>query len=80
MARKHFIHMGKHKPIRSSWSSMDAGAYSRSYEPEDRPEFKCFVTGQQEAMQAAYDARVEAQARHERVLLLKQKMLDKGLL
>ena len=79
MARKTVIPMGKHKPLGSSWQAMDM-AYSRVYEPEQKPEFRCFVTGQKDAMQAAYDAHKQAQARHERLLLLKQKMLDKGLL
>lgn len=79
MTKRKPIHLGTYS-IRSSWASMDTGAYSRSYEPEVRPEFQCFVTGQKDAMQAAYDAHVEARERHEHVLLLKQKMLDKGLL
>ena len=51
------IDMGRHKPVQSSWRSMDTLAYSRSYEPEVRPEFRCFVTGQQANMQAAYEQR-----------------------
>jgi hypothetical protein len=51
------IDMGRHKPVQSSWRSMDTLAYSRSYEPEVRPEFRCFVTGQQAAAQAAYEQR-----------------------
>ena len=51
------IDMGRHKPVKSSWRSMDTLAYSRSYEPEVRPEFRCFVTGQQANMQAAYEQR-----------------------
>ena len=51
------IDMGRHKPVGSSWRSMDTLAYSRSYEPEVRPEFRCFVTGQQANMQAAYEQR-----------------------
>lgn len=80
MARQFITPMGKHKPVRSSWAAMDTQAFSRSYEPESRPEFRVYVTGQADAMQAAYDAKVREQARYERVLLLKQKMLDKGLL
>ena len=55
MAKRHIIPMGKHKPVRSSWAAMDTGAYSRSYEPETRPEYQCFVTGQQANMIASYD-------------------------
>ena len=51
------IDMGRHKPVQSSWRSMDTLAYSRSYEPEVRPEFRCFVIGQQAAAQAAYEQR-----------------------
>ena len=40
------VDMGRHKPLGSSWRSMDTQAYSRSYEPETRPEFQCFVGGQ----------------------------------
>lgn len=58
MAKRHIVHMGKHTPLGSSWRSMDTKAYSRVYEPETRPEFRCFVTGQQAAMQEAYDRKV----------------------
>jgi hypothetical protein len=33
---------------------MDSMAYSRSYEPETRPEFRVYVTGQADAMLAEY--------------------------
>ena len=46
------IDMGRHKAVGSSWRSMDSMAYSRSYEPETRPEFRCYVTGQAKAWQA----------------------------
>ncbi len=55
MAKRHIIPLGKHKPVRSSWASMDSMAYSRSYEPETRPEYQCFVTGQQASMIASYE-------------------------
>ena len=48
------VDMGKHKPLGSSWRSMDTQAYSRSYEPETRPEFRCYVTGQADAMLDEY--------------------------
>ena len=54
------IDMGKHKPVGSSWRSMDTGAYSRSYEPETRPEFQCYVTGQAKAMADEYQRKVDA--------------------
>mgnify|MGYP003120411196 FL=1 len=54
--------MGRHKPVRSSWQAMDTQAYSRSYEPETRPEFRVYVTGQADAMQAEYEARVKREA------------------
>ena len=52
--------MGRHKPLGSSWRSMDTGAYSRSYEPETRPEFRCYVTGQAKAMADEYQRKVDA--------------------
>jgi hypothetical protein len=48
------IDMGRHKAVGSSWRSMDSMAYSRSYEPESRPEFRCYVTGQADAMLDTY--------------------------
>jgi acetyl-CoA carboxylase carboxyltransferase component len=85
MAKRGAIHsMGRHKALGSSWRSMDSKAYSRSYEPETRPEFRCYVTGQAKAWQAEYDAKVAADARREAqmqaLLDLKQRMLDKNLL
>jgi len=78
------IDMGRHKAIGSSWKAMDTLAFSRSYEPETRPEFRCYVSGQAKAWQAEYDAKVAAdakrEARFQAVLELKQKLLDKGLL
>jgi hypothetical protein len=78
------IDMGRHKAVGSSWKAMDTLAFSRSYEPETRPEFRVYVTGQADAWQAEYDAKVAAdakrEARFQAVLELKQKLLDKGLL
>ena len=54
MARKFITPMGKHKPVRSSWAAMDTLAFSRSYEPETRPEFRVYVTGQADAMLDTY--------------------------
>ena len=48
------VDMGRHKPVQSSWRSMDSMAYSRSYEPETRPEFRVYVTGQADACLALY--------------------------
>ena len=48
------VDMGKHKPLGSSWRSMDTQAYSRSYEPETRPDFRVYVTGQADACLALY--------------------------
>ena len=55
MAKRHITPMGKHKPLGSSWAAMDTKAFSRSYEPETRPEFRCYVTGQQSNMLKAYE-------------------------
>ena len=48
------VDMGRHKPLGSSWRSMDTQAYSRSYEPETRPDFRVYVTGQADACLALY--------------------------
>ncbi len=37
------VDMGRHKPLGSSWRSVDTAGYSRVYEPETRPEFRCYV-------------------------------------
>ena len=78
------VDIGRHKPLGSSWRSMDSMAYSRSYEPEIRPDFHVYVSGQAKAWQAEYDAKIAAdakrEARFQAVLELKQKLLDKGLL
>ena len=59
MARKFITPMGRHKPIRSSWQAMDTQAFSRSYEPETRPEFRVYVTGQADAMLEHYKKTVD---------------------
>ena len=59
MARQFITPMGKHKPVRSSWAAMDTQAYSRSYEPETRPEFRVYVTGQADAMLEQYKKDVD---------------------
>ncbi len=56
------VDMGKHKPLGSSWRSMDTQAYSRSYEPETRPDFQVYVTGQAKAMADEYEAMLEREA------------------
>ena len=53
------VDMGKHKPVGSIWRSMDSMAYSRSYEPETRPEFRVYVTGQADAMLEQYKKDVD---------------------
>ena len=78
------IDMGRHKVVGSSWRSMDTQAYSRSYEPETRPDFHVYVSGQAKAWQAEYDAKVAADAKRDAqmqaLLDLKQRMIDKNLL
>ena len=59
MARKFITPIGRHKPVRSSWAAMDTQAFSRSYEPETRPEFRCYVTGQADAMLEQYKKAVD---------------------
>ena len=62
MARKFITPIGRHKPVRSSWAAMDTQAFSRSYEPETRPEFRVYVTGQADAAKRDYEARVKREA------------------
>ena len=62
MARKFITPMGRHKPVRSSWAAMDTQAFSRSYEPETRPEVRVYVTGQADAAKRDYEARVKREA------------------
>ena len=77
MAKRHIIPLGKHKV---SVQSQLAGVSIRDDQMPYGEKFASYYTGQVVNMQAAYDARIQEQARHERILLLKQKMLDKGLL
>ena len=53
------IDMGRHKAVGSSWKAMDTLAFSRSYEPESRPEFRVYVTGQADAMLEQYKKDVD---------------------
>jgi hypothetical protein len=73
------IDMGRHKAVGSSWRSMDTQAYSHAYQPETRPDFQCYVDGQQANMQAAYEATQKKEAMLKALLDLKQRMLDKNL-
>ena len=52
------LDMGRHKVVGSSWRSMDTLAYSHAYQPETRPEFHCYVTGQAKAMADEYPRKV----------------------
>ncbi len=56
------VDLGHHKAVGSSWRSMDTQAYSRSYEPESRPDFHVYVTGQAKAMADEYEAMLERKA------------------
>ena len=62
MARKFITPMGRHKPVRSSWAAMDSKAFTRSYQPETRPEFRVYVTGQADAAKRDYEARLKREA------------------
>ena len=53
------IDMGRHKAVGSSWKAMDTQAFSRSYEPESRPDFRVYVTGQADAMLEQYKKDVD---------------------
>ena len=77
------IDMGRHKAVGSSWKAMDTLAFSRSYEPETRPEFHVYETGMSGQCHAEYQARLAAdakrQAQMQALLDLKQRMIDKNL-
>jgi len=79
MARKFITPMGRHKPVRSSWAAMDSKAFTRSYEPETRPEFRVYVTGQAEAAQQAYEARVKREADLQKIAEGMAKLRELGL-
>ena len=79
MARKFITPMGKHKPLGSSWRSMDSKAYSRSYEPETRPEFRVYVTGQANAAKRDYEARVKRDAQREQLAKRIAELQELGL-
>ena len=53
------VDMGRHKAVGSSWKAMDTLAFSRSYEPETRPDFRVYVTGQADAMLEQYKKDVD---------------------
>ena len=69
MAKRHIIPMGKHKPVRSSWQSFDH-AYGRGLMPENRPEYQCYVTGQQANMIASYEQHKKAVDKREALAIL----------
>lgn len=77
MAKRHIIPLGRHKV---SMQSQLAGVSLRDDQMPYGEKYACVYEGQLANMQATYDAHKKAQERYERVLLLKQKMLDKGLI
>ena len=79
MARRFITPMGRHKPVRSSWAAMDSKAFSRSYEPETRPEFRVYVTGQADAAQRDYEARVKRDAQREQLAKRIAELQELGL-
>ena len=79
MARKFITPMGRHKPVRSSWAAMDSKAFTRSYEPETRPEFRCYVTGQADAAKRDYEARVKREADLQKIAEGMAKLRELGL-
>ena len=69
MARKQYLPIGKHKPLGSSWKSF-VHAYGRGLMPETRPEYQCFVTGQQANMIASYEQHKKAVDKREALAIL----------
>ena len=80
MARQFITPMGRHKPVRSSWAAMDSKAFSRSYEPETRPEFRVYVTGQADAAKREYEARVKREADLQKIAEGMAELRELGLL
>ena len=78
MAKRHIIPLGKHKvSVQSQFAGLvihggqlDDGKYAVYHSPN----------GLHDHMVASYEEHKARVERHKRVLLLKQKMLDKGLL
>ena len=61
MSKRGAMHdMGRHKPLGSSWQGVEARGYSHASQPETRPEFQCYVTGQAKAMADAYQKQQDA--------------------
>jgi hypothetical protein len=79
MARQFITPMGRHKPIRSSWAAMDTQAFSRSYEPETRPEFRVYVTGQADAAKRDYEDRVKRDAQRKQLAKRIAELQELGL-
>ena len=79
MARKFITPMGRHKPVRSSWAAMDSKAFSRSYEPETRPEFRVYVTGQADAAKRDYEARLKREADLQKIADGMARLRERGL-
>ena len=79
MARKFITPMGRHKPVRSSWAAMDSKAFTRSYEPETRPAFRVYVTGQADAAKREYEARVKRDAQREQLAKRIAELQELGL-
>ena len=79
MARRFITPMGRHKPVRSSWQAMDSKAFTRSYEPETRPEFRCYVGGQADAAKRDYQARLKRDAQREQLAKRIAELQELGL-
>ena len=79
MARRFITPMGRHKPVRSSWQAMDSKAFSRVYEPETRPEFRVYVTGQADAAKRDYEARIKRDAQREQLAKRIAELQELGL-
>ena len=80
MARRFITPMGRHKPVRSSWQAMDSKAFTRSYEPETRPEFRVYVTGQADAAKRDYEARLKRETDLQKIADGMAELRELGLL
>lgn len=60
MAKTYILPVGKHKPVVSSWQSLDH-AYGKAVMPSrENTEYFCYQSGQAKAMAREYESRKKA--------------------
>lgn len=80
MAKTYILPIGKHKPVVSSWQSLDH-AYGRAVMPSrENTEYFCYQSGQAKAMADEYTKRVKQDERMKALEELKKRLVEKKLL